>query len=164
MGSKEIGDPFVHRLIGKGLGKLWRKLRPGAPPPPGFPGLPPSLPPRPTLPGLPPTWPPRLPPPRLPAPGRLPPIIPGIPGIPGIIGRLSAKQIAFIAAAAAALGISVLEYINTYGIPKRRRKINVGNIKALRRGMNRVQRFERLCRRTIKITRRIKMKKRRKAA
>jgi len=43
----------------------------------------------------------------------------------------------------------------------RNRRMNVGNARALRRGMRRVQGFEKLARRTISFTRRVKMKKRR---
>lgn len=43
----------------------------------------------------------------------------------------------------------------------RNRRMNVGNARALRRGMRRVQGFEKLARRTIQFTRRVKMKKRR---
>lgn len=42
----------------------------------------------------------------------------------------------------------------------RNRRMNVGNARALRRGMRRVQGFEKLARRTIQFTRRVKMKKR----
>lgn len=43
----------------------------------------------------------------------------------------------------------------------RNRRMNVANPKALRRSMRRVQGFEKLARRTITFTRRVKMKKRR---
>lgn len=42
----------------------------------------------------------------------------------------------------------------------RNRRMNVANPRALRRGMRRVQGFEKLARRTISFTRRVKMKKR----
>ncbi len=42
----------------------------------------------------------------------------------------------------------------------RNRRMNVGNAKALRRGMRRVQGFEKLARRTITFTRRTRLKKR----
>jgi len=42
----------------------------------------------------------------------------------------------------------------------RNRRMNVANPRALRRGMRRVQGFERLARKTIRFTKRVKMKKR----
>ena len=42
----------------------------------------------------------------------------------------------------------------------RNRRMNVANPRALRRSMRRVQGFEKLARRTITFTRRVKMKKR----
>jgi len=42
----------------------------------------------------------------------------------------------------------------------RNRRMNIANPRALRRGMRRVQGFEKLARRTISFTRRVKMKKR----
>jgi len=42
----------------------------------------------------------------------------------------------------------------------RNRRMNVANPRALRRSMRRVQGFEKLARRTISFTRRVKMKKR----
>lgn len=44
-----------------------------------------------------------------------------------------------------------------------RRRMNVANVKALRRAMRRVQGFAKLASRTISFTRRVKMKKRRRA-
>jgi len=43
----------------------------------------------------------------------------------------------------------------------RNRRMNVANPRALRRSMRRVQGFEKLAKRTIQFTRRVKMKKRR---
>lgn len=40
------------------------------------------------------------------------------------------------------------------------RRMNVGNVRALRRSMRRVQAFAKLARRTIQFTQRVKMKKR----
>jgi len=42
----------------------------------------------------------------------------------------------------------------------RNRRMNVANPRALRRSMRRVQGFEKLAKRTIQFTRRVKMKKR----
>jgi len=42
----------------------------------------------------------------------------------------------------------------------RNRRMNIANPRALRRGMRRVQGFEKLARKTISFTRRVKMKKR----
>lgn len=47
---------------------------------------------------------------------------------------------------------------------KKRRRMNVTNPKALRRSMRRVEGFARIAKRTISFTKRVRMKKRRKAA
>ncbi len=108
-------------------------------------------------------------PPGLP-PGRMPPQLPGMGGgrIPTgpagrVARRISVKTMAKIAAAAAALGISVAQYISQYGVPRSSRRMNVANVKALRRSMRRVGGFAKLAGHTISFTRRVKMKKRKRS-
>ncbi len=70
-------------------------------------------------------------------------------------------------AAAAAMGVPAGACPSGYHLAKdgsgrmvRNRRMNVANPRALRRSMRRVQGFEKLARRTIQFTRRVKMKKR----
>jgi len=46
-----------------------------------------------------------------------------------------------------------------YDLPRKYRRMNPGNIRALRRSMRRVQSFAKLARKTISFTQRVKMKK-----
>lgn len=48
-------------------------------------------------------------------------------------------------------------------MPEYRRRMNVGNVRALRRAMRRVQSFAKLAHKTISFTHRVKMKKRKRS-
>jgi len=105
--------------------------------------------------------------PKLPS-GRTPPMLPPgttppeisipIPRAPRAPARIGAGTAAAIAAAAAALGITADEYIRRYGLPAKRRRMNILNPKALRRSTRRVFGFERFARRMITVTHRSHLK------
>lgn len=117
---------------------------------------------------------PRPSPPRLPLPpgpgGRAPapppprPVGSGVSaGILGRLGRLSPyinpktgkqipwKKIAKISAAAAALGIGLEEYIEQYGVPRDPPTMNPLNPRALKRAINRADRFACYAKRIVRI-------------
>lgn len=101
-------------------------------------------------------------------PVRPPPVIPPRPGVPRVPGvpRLPPRPGARPPARAPTTRFPLpLPFPFPRGAPGEerapRRRINVGNIKALRRSMRRVQGFAKLCKKTISFTTRVKMKKRR---
>jgi len=89
--------------------------------------------------------------------GRLPPFTAAGPGvIPGGGARMSPRV-------APTNGMCPVGYHfvkSGEGYCVRNRRMNIANPRALRRGMRRVQGFEKLAKRTISFTRRVKMKKR----
>lgn len=96
--------------------------------------------------------------PRLPMPGgNLPaPIPPRLPGggaitvnIGGRPRTISAATALKVAAAAAALGLTVEQYLQTYGVPGQARRMNPLNPKALSRALRRSTAFAKFAKRTI---------------
>jgi len=100
----------------------------------------------------------------------MPPPVPGAGAMPGggllpAAGALVGGAIAGYQGAAVAGGVCPVGYHprKDRRLPfkcVRNRRMNIANPRALRRGMRRVQGFEKLARKTISFTRRVKMKKR----
>jgi len=125
------------------------------------------------------TQPKRLPAPMAPSqymPGGMPTSFPGVGATPGSLGAMmgragttfpsaTAGQIAGLPRGAKPFGADGLCPCGFHpeksgkGYCVRNRRMNVANPRALRRGMRRVSGFEKLARRTISFTRRVKIKK-----
>jgi len=99
-----------------------------------------------------------------------PPAVPGAGAMPGggmptAAGQFVGSAIAGYRGAATAGGVCPVGFHprKDRRLPfkcVRNRRMNIANPRALRRGMRRVQGFEKLARKTISFTRRVKMKKR----
>lgn len=79
--------------------------------------------------------------------------------LPGV-GGAAAKAVSAFGSTSPAMS-SVVAQAMAGGGRRRYRRMNVTNVRALRRGMRRVQGFAKLARQTIGFTQRVKMKRRR---
>lgn len=150
-GIKKVARPIIGGLIGGPVGAVIGGAiggGRGAPPPSQFPMVP-----RATLPGIPISGAITFPGGTslsggvmVPGRGPLPPFAPGGVGQAGRGGTMMPSGYHFAKDGSGRL--------------VRNRRMNVANPRALRRSMRRVQGFEKLARRTITFTRRVKMKKR----
>jgi hypothetical protein len=66
--------------------------------------------------------------------------------------RANPGKVAGVAAAAAALGMTVEQYLLTYGVPGKHRKMNVLNPKALHRSLRRAEGFEKFAKKVLNFT------------
>lgn len=91
--------------------------------------------------------------------------MPGVGAVKGIASKAISKvpggaKGAAVAAAAAAAGLTVGEYLAQTGQRRSYRRMNPGNVRALRRSMRRVQSFAKLARSTMSFVKTHRLKKR----
>jgi len=144
------GDPGLFSFVGKLLKPIWKAVKPLI--------LPAAIGAGTAVVAAPPAAPPMAPP----VPGAA--AFPGAGyGIPAAVGAFAGSAVAGYQGAAVAGGVCPAGYHprKDRRLPfkcVRNRRMNIANPRALRRGMRRVKGFEKLARRTISFTKRVRIK------